>query len=303
MLLVEVLMGELSLPREVAADLIDFGSVHVNGRQERDPLRPLSGGEEVRACWPWRGIQRDYRIDPRRILYRDRWLLAYHKEAGIPSQQTPADAYNNVFAGMERHLAEEGGRPYVALHHRLDRETSGVMLFALDRCVNRLLGEAFHTQQIVKDYLLWVEGCPQRESWLAAADIGRGAGRYRVVPQGQGKIAVTYFQVLCTGNERSFLWARPRTGRTHQIRLHLEDAGHPVVGDRVYGSNAQGPLLLHAYRLSLRHPVSGRGIAIVAPLPAEWPECAAGLHRLAAFLSGGGREASRPGAVVAGEAE
>lgn len=268
--------GELLLPLDQAQDLIDFGSIQVNGRQERSPGRLLRNGDSVQVYWPRGGTRRFYEILPENILYRDRQILAYNKESGIPSQQTPADGYNNLYAAVYRRLIAEGARkPYAALHHRLDKETSGVMLFALDQSVNRRLGADFEQRRIQKTYLAWVDGCPQRE-WVSREDITRIGGRYAACGRGRGKAAETAFQVLHRVPDRSLVLARPTTGRTHQIRLHLAAAGHPIVGDRLYGGSEAPRLYLHALRLILSHPISRVSLTLTAPLPLDWlsPEAA-----------------------------
>lgn len=271
-LLAEEAARELRMSPDQAVDLIDFGSIQVNERQERDPRRRLEPGDRVRVFWPRGGTNRRYEIRPEHILYRDRALLAYNKEASIPSQQTPSDAYNNLHAAVWRYLVSEGvSKPYVALHHRLDRGTSGVMIFALDRAVNRRLGTAFEQRRVRKEYLAWAAGRPDRETWVSREDIGRGGGRYVACPRGQGKRAETAFQVLVAVEDRALILARPLTGRTHQIRLHLAACGHPVLGDRLYGGPEAPRLCLHAYRLTLDHPATGASLVVTAGLPPDWP--------------------------------
>jgi 23S rRNA pseudouridine1911/1915/1917 synthase len=263
----------LLLSHEEAADLIDFGSVQVNGRQERLPSRTLHPGDIVQVHWPLRGTLRHYEIDPRRILFRDKALLVYDKERGVPSQQTPYDAYNNLYAGLLRHLGRAGGaEAYLGLHHRLDRETSGVMLFTLEPRANRKLGRAFETRRVFKEYLAWVGGLPPWDAWTREDEIGRSGGKYATVQRGQGKSAVTAFEVLARRDGRSLVLARPLTGRTHQIRLHLAASGVPILGDRLYGGDPWDFLCLHAHRLSLPHPISGRRQEWTAPIPPDWPE-------------------------------
>lgn len=269
--LVEFLVQACRLNESDARDLIDFGSVQVSGRRERNPSRRLFPGDEVRVHWPRKGIRRFYEVDPARFLHRDRSILAYDKEAGVPSQETPSDAYNNLYAAVLRHLKAAGGTPYAALHHRLDRETSGVMLFALDPSVNRALGSLFQQRRMVKSYLAWCQGVPEADRWSVEKDIGRGKGRYLACPKGEGKPARTDFRVLWRSSERSLVAAEPLTGRTHQVRLHLADSGHPVIGDRRYGSTLPGPLLLHAHRLAFPHPITGEETVVTAPLPEHFP--------------------------------
>jgi 23S rRNA pseudouridine1911/1915/1917 synthase len=269
--LTDYLAGQLRLPPDQTRDLIDFGSVQVQGRQERNPRRVLAALEKVSVHVPWLGVQRHYEVNPGRVIYQDRFLLAYDKEAGVPSQQTPADAYNNLFAALARHLQKKTSHPYIALHHRLDRETSGVMVFALERSINRSLGKAFENKEVVKDYLAWMDGAPPEECWQVSADIGRQAGSYVAGPPGTGKPAQTAFRVLYQDEQQTLVWARPLTGRTHQIRLHARHCGHPLLGDRRYGGRAAPRLYLHAHRLVLAHPHTKTSLVLCAPLPPEWP--------------------------------
>ncbi len=269
--LLEAVSGYLRISGEQAADLIDFGSVHVRGRMERDPSLALSGGEDLFVSYPAYGTERFFEIDSSRVIFRDRFLLAYDKEASIPSQQVPFDAYNNVFAALQRYLsAEKTKERYCALHHRLDMETSGLLLFSLDRKANEPLGRAFSERGVKKQYLAWVEGRPEEDSWTDDSDIGKTGGKYRAVAG--GKEARTSFTVLGRGENRSLVLAVPFTGRTHQIRIHLARAGHPVAGDRAYGAKPDSRLYLHAWRLTLKHPVSGKVLSLEAPVPGGWPE-------------------------------
>ncbi len=269
----EFVARNFCLPASEACDLVDFGSVQVDGKQERNPLRRLEQGQRIHVHWPRGGAIRHYELNPLRVVYRDAVLLAYDKERGVPSQQTPYDGYNNLFAAVQRHLgAEEGmSAPYVALHHRLDQETSGIMVFVLDKSANRALGKAFENQRVVKEYLAWIAGKPQALQWTSREDISRLKGRYCAVPRGQGKWAETDFQTLHEEAEKTLVLARPKTGRTHQIRLHLAVSGCPIWGDTPYGGPPHHRLLLHAWRLTLPHPLLKKKITLTAPLPHDWP--------------------------------
>lgn len=267
----EYLSRELLIAKNLAADVIDFGSVQVGGRQERNPEMIVRAGSEIRVFWPRGGPLRHYEVDPQRIILHDQFILAYDKEAGIPSQQTPSDAYNNLFAALQRYLSiksRTGG--YIALHHRLDRETSGVMLFAVDREANRRIGTAFQLHQVHKEYLTWIAGNPVQDRWVSSDDIGRMGGRYCTLPKGSGKSAETSFQVVHREEERTLLRAYPSTGRTHQIRLHLAAMGTPILGDLLYGGPRAKRLYLHAFRLTLPHPATGSRLTLVAPVPSGW---------------------------------
>jgi 23S rRNA pseudouridine1911/1915/1917 synthase len=267
----EAVSAYLKIPTNEAAGLIDFGAVFVRGRVERNPSMILSGQEEISVTFPAYGIRKFYEIDPARIIFRDGYFLAYDKEAGIPSQQVPYDAYNNVFAALMRHLAgEHSPEPYAALHHRLDRETSGVLLFALSKKVNASLSRAFRERRIKKEYFAWVEGSPRQDSWTSVSDVGKVGGKYTTVKKGEGKEAQTIFRVLHREESRALVLANPLTGRTHQIRIHLAEAGHPVMGDRSCGAKPDKRLYLHAWRLTLKHPVYRKPISFESPVPEEF---------------------------------
>ncbi len=250
--------------------LVDFGSVYVDGRVERNPSRTLQPGQKVALTVPYYGTSRFYSIEPSRIVYRDPWILGYDKEPGIPCQPTPHDAHNNLFAALREHLRRgEGGAPYLALHHRLDRETSGVMLLSLSEEANRALAAAFRERRVEKRYLALVCAEPAEDFWTDERPITRSEGRYRCARSGEkGKEAATEFRVLERREGLTLLEARPRTGRTHQIRVHLADRALPVLGDRRYGGRPHARLMLHAWRLSLSHPVTGEPLTLEAPPPA-----------------------------------
>lgn len=254
--------------RDVAEtrDLISFGAVYVDGCVVRDPDTLLDGGEEILVTIASYGTKRFYEVDPGRILYEDRWLLAYDKEAGIPSQQVPHDAFNNLYHGLMRHLDS-----YIALHHRLDRDVSGVMLFCRDRRLNRAVGDLFREGRIEKVYLAMVSGPIATEAWTVDHPIAKRDGRYLCVDDGEGKPARTDFEILGRMEGRTLVRAWPRTGRTHQIRLHLVAGGNPIIGDERYGGPPAPRLMLHAEALEFRHPATDVLLRIEAPLPDGWP--------------------------------
>mgnify|MGYP001815980071 CR=1 FL=1 len=267
---------------EEACELVRFGAVWVDRTRETDGERTLEAGEAVTVHIPRYGVRRYYETDPERILYRDPWLLAYDKEAGIPSQPTPYDGYNNVFEALKRWLGSEpcagglppgverkdaGGSDTLALHHRLDMAVSGLMIFALSTRANAPLFEAFRDRQVEKKYRAVVCGEPGEDSWVERAAIGRQGGRYLCVEPGRGKEAETGFRVLRRAHGRALVEARPKTGRTHQIRLHLALRGLPILGDRQYGGLPYPRCMLHAQSLNLPHPVKSEPLVIEATLP------------------------------------
>ena len=258
-------------PAEAEA-LVAFGCLWLDDRPCLDPARPLAGHGHFRFNPPAYGPVRFYEADPGRIVHEDDDLLIYHKEAGRPSQGVPYDAHNNVLAALGRLLAGRAGRTRPAklwLSHRLDAETSGLLLLAKNQAAAGAVGRAFQTGQVAKVYLAWGLGAkPERDFFQVEAAIAKEGARYVTRASGPGRPARTDFTVLdqrvfeAGGPEmREVLFrAEPLTGRTHQIRLHLARAGWPIRGDRFYGraeveeARPAPRLMLAAVSLGLPHP-------------------------------------------------
>ena len=242
-------------------------------------------------------------LPPIPILYEDDSLVVVDKPAGVPVH--PAGRYltHTVTGFLATRYAT---RPDPA--HRLDRETSGLLVCGKDAASTKQLKSAFARGEVHKRYVALVEGWPPRRRFVVdlPLDLGRGTVRLRM-QVGEGKEAITEFAVLRrlegpNGERLALLSARPRTGRQHQIRAHLQAAGFPVVGDKLYGASEQiflrfieGRLTdddravlrvqrhaLHARRLTLRHPHDGRIRSWRSPLPADLIDFMSGLvqHRV-----------------------
>jgi 23S rRNA pseudouridine1911/1915/1917 synthase len=261
---------------------VAFGCLWLDDRPCLDPARPLAGHRNFRFNPPAYGPARFYEADPGRIVHEDDDLLVYHKEAGRPSQAVPYDAHNNVLAALGRLLAKRGGPARLWLPHRLDAETSGLLLLAKNQSAAGILGRSFQAGLVGKAYLaLGLGPRPEREAFQVEAAIAKEGPRYVARAGGPGRAARTNFTVLAQRafeaggpemNEVLFR-AEPLTGRTHQIRLHLAWAGWPIRGDRFYGraeEEAARPaprLMLAATSLSLDHPGRPGRLEINLPAP------------------------------------
>ena len=204
------------------------------------------------------------------ILFEDHVLLAVNKPAGMPVHATLDKLRPSLQGVLEKQL----GRSLV-LHHRLDLDTTGVVLFGKDPSINRAMTEMFRDRRADKTYWAVVEG-RWLESWTEVRSfIKKVGGRWTSFSQGSGgDPAFTNFKVLLSNGDRTWIEAKPLTGRTHQIRLHCLDQKHPILGDATYGKrDPHGvPMALHARKLEFDHPVSDKRITIEAPLPPTWAE-------------------------------
>lgn len=203
------------------------------------------------------------------ILFEDDWILAAAKPAGLPSHAT-ADPLRPHFQGL---LEKQLGRELV-LFHRLDLDTTGVVLFGKDPAVNRAFTEMFRDRLAKKTYWAVVEGrWPADWTEVRTYIKKTGGGRWANVPKGKGgDLALSHFTTLATTGEKTHIEVRPQTGRTHQIRLHCLERGHAILGDKLYGrAHAQNvPMALHARALEFTHPQTSKPVRIEAPAPSYW---------------------------------
>ncbi len=208
------------------------------------------------------------------VIHEDGWIIAVDKPAGVASQ-APRRRGEGELTVQEllavQLAAREGQRTAVLLIHRLDRLTTGVLVFARQHEAARALARTWAAGRADKRYLTVVRGDPgeaQRTLSGAIAADPNVAGRFRVARG--GRPARTEFRRLATAGGLSLLEVHPLTGRTHQVRVHLAEAGFPVAGDALYGGGRALPRpLLHAWRLRLPHPRTGRPVRLEAPLPPD----------------------------------
>jgi 23S rRNA pseudouridine1911/1915/1917 synthase len=289
----EVAAEAAGVSRARAARWAGEGLVLVDGRA-RPKSHRLQGGE--RLAWtppppqapPWPGAE-DL---PLEVRYEDDRLLVVAKPAGLvvhPGPGHPTGTLVNALLGRAGTVLSAGGEPgRPGIVHRLDKDTSGLLLVAKDDAAHLALSRDLAAHRVERRYLALVQGRLPGAAGTVDRPVGRhprDRKRMAVVAKG-GRAAVTHWRVLETFPAVQLVEATLETGRTHQVRVHLAAVRHPVVGDRTYGADPSLAArlgvdrpFLHAWRLAFRHPADGRTVELTEPLP---PDLQGVLDRLGA---------------------
>ncbi len=277
---------QLAPSRRQVKKWLDEGKVQINHKTCRMASRALRAGERVAVAIPQAEPELNLTpalLRPQDIIFEDEDLLVINKPAGLPSQGTRDPTRPHVVQAAQRWLEQQRvPHPYIALHHRLDVETSGVLAMAKARRANVGLARAFRERRAQKAYVALVssDASPwphaDEAAWEVRDHLGevQGGARRGSVLSG-GDPAHSSFRWIARGEAAALVLAKPHTGRTHQLRAHLSEQGMPILGDRRYdGAPRAGELriarvMLHAWRLILDHPVTGHGLVLEAPLPED----------------------------------
>ncbi len=282
--------------------LLEQGDVLVNGAQAKPSLK-LRGGEQIAITGephpaPLKAVAEDIPLD---VVYEDADLAVIHKPAGMMvhagSGQNDDERSRGTLVNALLHrfqaLSSAGGELRPGIVHRLDKETSGLIVVAKNDRAHAALAELFSSRRIHKTYIALVQGHVEREKGTITAAVGRDPvrrTRMTTRPTENARSAVSHYEVLrqLTTRFGKFTLVRVRieTGRTHQIRVHMASISHPVVGDTLYGAAGQlteqpaprkgqpeklrlGRNFLHAAELEFTHPLTGKPLHLQAPMPPE----------------------------------
>ena len=268
------LAPRLGRSRAQVQRLIKEGRVRVNGKRAKPShlLQP-DGHVEIELPPPGPIVPQPEPL-PLKIIYEDEELIVVDKPTGLVTHPAPGHPRGTLVNGLLHHcrLAETGDPLRPGIVHRLDRETSGVLVAVKREGAYRSLVEQFKRGEVEKRYLALVHGLIEEDEGLIELPLGRDPLRREEIRVGaEGKPAVTEFSVLerFRDEEKTLVEARPKTGRMHQIRVHLSYIGHPVVGDRRYGRRRDKAerMMLHAWELAIWHPRTGRRLTFTAPPP------------------------------------
>ena len=271
--------------------LIADGFVEVNGRPAKKAGQPLESGFSVIVRVPPTAptglIAEDIPLD---IVFENDDLLVVNKPAGMvvhPSAGHSSGTLVNAMLGYDPDIEGIGGEERPGVVHRLDKETSGLILLAKNERAHRWLQDQFRLRKVDKTYLALVDGKPPTSSGRVEAHIGRDPShrkRMAIVPESRGRESISEYKTVESFRVHTLLEFHPLTGRTHQIRLHCAFLGCPIVGDEVYGKKKFSVEIdrhfLHAFRLNITLPGEKQARLFEAPLPEE-------LERVLIFLRAG----------------
>lgn len=275
---IDVALAEIAgVTRVLAQKAVKLGTVRVGGAEVRPSYR-LELGDEVVGEIPEPVFEAPGAEDiPLEVRYSDERVMVVSKPPGLvthPAAGHTSGTLVNALLGLGESLSgERSSRPGIV--HRLDKDTSGLLLVAKDDGAQAALVDAMRARSISRRYVALVRGITSSPSGTIDAPIGRHPTRRRLMAVvAGGRPSVTHYRVMAPADGMSLLEVTLETGRTHQIRVHMSHLGHPVMGDRTYGGMSdrvralglERPFL-HAWKLAFPHPDDGRMVEVIDPLP------------------------------------
>ena len=285
-----------TLSRERLKSLIRSGALEHSGTQVRDPAVKVRGDESFRLAVPEpTPAHNEPQNIPLKILFEDEHLLVVDKPAGLVVHPAAGNRDGTLVNALLHHcgasLSGIGGVARPGIVHRIDKDTSGLLVVAKTDVAHEGLAKQFAAHKIDRRYLAIVSGIPKTSEGTIDAPLARSAANRKkiaIVEGARGKRAVTHWKRRQLLRDSALVECRLETGRTHQVRVHMASIGHPLVGDPVYGraGKTHGKLLrelgfhrqaLHAAELGFTHPVTKRRLSFSSPMPADMQELMRGL--------------------------
>ncbi|MDE2028182.1 MAG: RluA family pseudouridine synthase [Candidatus Omnitrophica bacterium] len=259
--------------------MIEAGSVKVNGRQEKTKYKVATGDaidvDIDRQAWAPKDLAAE-KMDLD-IFYEDGDMLVINKPSGLsvhPASGHKSGTLVNALIYHYQELSDAGGADRPGIVHRLDRDTSGLLLIAKTNLAHARLGRQFEKHTVMKRYVARVEGKVQFDQGVVDVPLEKHKkfhDQRQVAAEGKGKEAVTLYQVLNRFSRSTLIALFPQTGRTHQLRVHMKHLGHTILGDEKYGRKDNFPrLALHAQSIGFIHPVTKAYVEFSCPTPPEF---------------------------------
>ncbi len=284
-----------TLSRERLKVLIASGAVTRDGQMVRDPAKRAAAGDRLSVTVPLPTLPHNEAQDiPLVVAYEDEHLIVIDKPAGLVVHPAAGNLDGTLVNALLHHcdgsLSGIGGVARPGIVHRIDKDTSGLMVAAKTDRAHEGLARQFHDHSIDRRYRAIVGGLPRPSEGKVDAPLARSAtNRKKIAIVQGGKRAVTHFRTMQTLHDAALVECRLETGRTHQVRVHMASIGHALLGDPVYGrtKGAQKALLetlgfrrqaLHAAHLGFIHPVKSTALAFDSDMPADMQELFSELH-------------------------
>jgi 23S rRNA pseudouridine1911/1915/1917 synthase len=280
-----------TLSRERLKALIRSGAVEAAGKPLRDPATKVHGEEELRVAVPEPAPAHNEPQDiPLAIVFEDEHLLVVDKPAGLVVHPAAGNLDGTLVNALLHHCAGRlsgiGGVARPGIVHRIDKDTSGLLVVAKTDVAHEGLAKQFAAHSIDRRYLAIVNGVPKPTEGKVDAPLARSAANRKkiaIVEGSRGKRAVTHWRRLEALKDAALVECRLETGRTHQVRVHMASIGHPLLGDPVYGRSGKshGKLLkelgfhrqaLHAAELGFTHPATKHRLSFTSPMPPDMEE-------------------------------
>ena len=251
--------------------IIDWGGCNISQTLVRVSSRTLKEGDEIALGVMDQERCIDLAYKKEELLYEDKDFIAVYKSAGVNSQRTPYQLKGTVEYAVECYMKSIGLKDPSRVVHRLDRGTSGVMFFPKHKQAATLISNLLKEGKVEKTYWALIAGSPDESAWNVDLPIAK-MSKFRYGVALNGKPARTRFRVLGEGGGVTAVEARPLTGRTHQIRVHLVHSGFPIIGDESYGGTPAARMMLHCRSMRFKG-AKGQIIEAVAPIDADFSLC------------------------------
>jgi len=271
--LMKFLLGAIpSKNRNDIKSLLAHHQISVDNKVVTQYNYPLEIGQKVVVTWT--KVLMEKQPQGLNIVFEDLHIIIVEKQAGLLSIATATEKEQTAYSILSEHVKKRDPKNKIFVLHRLDRDTSGLMMFAKSELVQQLLQNAWKKDVLERSYVAVVEGRVTQEqgtitSWLTESKV---LIMYSSRTPNDGQKAVTHYQVLQKNKNYSLLEVKLETGRKNQIRVHMKDIGHSVVGDKKYGASKHpiGRLGLHARVLAFRHPITGEEVRFETDIPKEF---------------------------------
>lgn len=268
-LLLEFLLSVLKeQSRTTVKSLLAHQQIRINGRICTQFDAPLRKGDNVTVCFDKQN--KPFRHPLLEIIFEDEHLIAVHKKAGLLSMANDRVKEKTAYHILSDYVKRSDPRSLIFILHRLDRDTSGLMMFAKSREIQEKLQSNWKQSVVERKYVAVVEGTPPQSQGTLKSYLSED-GNYFIHSSDApgGKLAITHYRVLKSNKQYSLVELNLETGRKNQIRVHMQSLNHPICGDKKYGArtNPLHRLALHAFKLHFIHPVTHRSIDLETPVP------------------------------------